>query len=84
MVLDALGVHFRRPFRNANRAQKRYKNLVARYESRNMRRYFRADAAFAQLELYEHLNNKSNGKSRFKYHHGITAVRLGKTGRRSW
>ncbi|MGH8399088.1 MAG: IS1380 family transposase [Gammaproteobacteria bacterium] len=29
--------------------------VVARYQGRNMRRYFRADAAFAQPELYEYL-----------------------------
>ena len=29
--------------------------IVARYQVRNLRRYFRADAAFAQPELYEYL-----------------------------
>jgi hypothetical protein len=29
--------------------------VVARYQGRNLRRYFRADAAFAQPELYEYL-----------------------------
>ena len=29
--------------------------IVARYQGRNLRRYFRADAAFAQPELYEYL-----------------------------
>jgi hypothetical protein len=29
--------------------------VVARYQGRNVRRYFRADAAFAQPELYEYL-----------------------------
>jgi hypothetical protein len=29
--------------------------VVARYQSRDLRRYFRADAAFAQPELYEYL-----------------------------
>src|ERR1039457_6408046 len=30
-------------------------SVVARYQGRNLRRYFRADAAFANPELYEHL-----------------------------
>jgi len=29
--------------------------VVARYQGRNLRRYFRADAAFANPELYEYL-----------------------------
>jgi hypothetical protein len=32
--------------------------VVARYEERNLRRYFRADAAFANPELYEYLEAK--------------------------
>jgi hypothetical protein len=32
--------------------------VVARHEGRNLRRYFRADAAFAQPELYEYLEAK--------------------------
>jgi hypothetical protein len=29
--------------------------VAARYQARNMRRYFRVDAAFANTELYEYL-----------------------------
>ncbi len=32
--------------------------IVTRYQGRNLRRYFRADAAFAQPELYEYLEAK--------------------------
>jgi len=35
--------------------------IVARYHGKNLRRYFRADAAFAQPELYEHLEGEGFG-----------------------
>jgi hypothetical protein len=34
--------------------------VVARYQDRNIPRYFRADAAFANPELYEYLESQDN------------------------
>ncbi len=42
--------------------------VVARYQSKNLRRYFQADAAFAQPELYEYLEAEG-----FEYAIGLPA-----------